>query len=117
MNYFRLIKRRPLLWNQKGLQIPPSPPPPHAQHTRCGSQYVAAEPGQARRQRCYYIMKHAAQAQGRGVGGGGSERDDKKSSCVGLGARGRWRHSRCGGGDKGGCPSGERASQPCGLRR
>lgn len=31
-NYFRLIKRRPLLWNQKGLQITPSPPLP-SEHT------------------------------------------------------------------------------------
>lgn len=106
LNYFRLIKRRPLLWNQNGLQITPSPPPPAA-NTHCGSQYVAAEPGRARRQRCYYIMKHAAQAQGRGVGGGRGR----------GGSGGGWRHSRCGGGDRGGCPSGEGASQPCGLRR
>lgn len=32
LNYFCLIKRRPLLWNQKGLQITPSPPTT-AQHT------------------------------------------------------------------------------------
>lgn len=121
LNYFRLIKRRPLLWNQNGLQITPCPPPPLPK-THCGSQYVAAEPGRARRQRCYYIMKHAAQAQGRG-GRRGDQKETTKSQAVwgsvrgGQGARGRWRHSQCGGGDRGGCLSGERTSQPCGLRR
>lgn len=78
LNYFRK-KTSTALESEGAPNHPLYPPPPP--NTHCGSQYVAAEPGRARRQRCYYIMKHAAQAQGRG--GGGSERDDKKSSCVG----------------------------------
>lgn len=60
--------------------LSPQPPP----NTHCGSQYVAAEPGRARRQRCYYIMKHAAQAQGRGGRGGGIRKRRQKVKLCGV---------------------------------
>lgn len=81
LNYFRLIKGRPLLWNQKGLQITPSPPSPRPTHTVCHNMSRQSRAGRADKD---VITLWNTRHKHKDVGGGGIRKRRQKVKLCGV---------------------------------